>query len=102
MHRYCHFSPDPSTVAFGDLTLFIVKLHFMFLCQVLIETDLVQKESDNIGPHAELLGWKHRMAKFNYLLEQVKSPMCRNACGILKLAKSKYLDVSLIEIYWTL
>ena len=62
--------------------------------QVLIETDLIQKESDDIGPYAELVSWKNRSTKFNFLLEQIKSPICRNACGILKIAKSKTLEVS--------
>ena len=62
--------------------------------QVLIETDLIQKESDDIGPYAELVSWKNRSTKFNFLLEQIKSPVCRNACGILKIAKSKILEVN--------
>lgn len=59
---------------------------------VLIETDLIQKESDDIGPYAELVSWKNRSTKFNFLLEQIKSSTCRNACGILKIAKSKTLE----------
>eukprot|EP00116_Pleurobrachia_bachei_P002700 sb/3462962/ len=60
--------------------------------RVLIESDLIQKESDDIGPYAELASWKLRQAKFNYLLEQIQSPLCRNACGILRNAKSKLLE----------
>ena len=63
---------------------------------MLIETDLIQKESDDIGPYAELVSWKNRSTKFNFLLEQIKSPICRNACGILKIAKSKILEVDII------
>ena len=71
-------------------------LYSCFL-QVLIRANLIQREADNIGPYAELVSWKQRSAKFNYLLEQMKGNRCKNACGILKLHKSKILEVSARE-----
>ncbi len=38
---------------------------------------------------AELIHWKQRMATFNNLLEQIKSPRCRAVVGVLQSAKSK-------------
>jgi len=32
--------------------------------QVLAESEQIRRESDDIGPSAELLYWKNRMAKF--------------------------------------
>lgn len=33
--------------------------------QVLVESEQIRREADNIGPSAELNYWKSRMAKFN-------------------------------------
>jgi dynein heavy chain len=33
--------------------------------QVLVESEQIRREADNIGPAAELSYWKNRMAKFN-------------------------------------
>ena len=33
--------------------------------QVLVESEQIRREADNIGPLAELNYWKSRMAKFN-------------------------------------
>lgn len=51
----------------------------------------MRKEADDIGPAAELDHWKKRMAKFNSLLEQIKSPRCKATVGVLHAAKSKVL-----------
>lgn len=59
--------------------------------QVLAESEQMRKEADDIGPAAELDHWKKRMAKFNSLLEQVKSPRCKATVGVLHAAKSKVL-----------
>ena len=59
--------------------------------QVLAESEQIRKESDSIGPRAELDYWKHRMAKFSSLLDQLKAPEVRSAISILKVAKSRVL-----------
>ncbi|ELU05307.1 hypothetical protein CAPTEDRAFT_162628 [Capitella teleta] len=57
--------------------------------QVLAESEQIRREADDIGPVAELSYWKTRMAKFNTLLEQIKSPRCKAVVGVLCAAKSK-------------
>ena len=42
--------------------------------QVLAENNQLRKEADDLGPRAELEYWKKRLSKFNYLLDQLKSP----------------------------
>ncbi|KAK3576985.1 hypothetical protein CHS0354_005992 [Potamilus streckersoni] len=59
--------------------------------QVLAESEQMRREADDIGPTAELAYWKSRMAKFNNLLEQMKSPRVKAVIGILQVAKSKAL-----------
>nr|XP_006825999.1 PREDICTED: dynein heavy chain 5, axonemal [Saccoglossus kowalevskii] len=59
--------------------------------QVLAESEQMRKEADDIGPAAELDHWKKRTAKFNSLLEQIKSPRCKAVVGVLHAAKSKIL-----------
>ncbi len=62
--------------------------------QVLVESEQMRREADDIGPRAELDHWKKRMAKFNYLLDQIKSREVRSVLGVLNAAKSKVLKVS--------
>jgi len=38
--------------------------------RVLAESDLIRKESDDVGPSTELDYWKARMAKFNRCAQQ--------------------------------
>jgi dynein heavy chain len=52
----------------------------------------MRKEADDVGPRAELEHWKRRTAKFNGLLDQIKSPACVHTIGILHMAKSKQID----------
>jgi dynein heavy chain len=62
------------------------------ISQVLAESEQMRKEADDVGPRAELEYWKRRTAKFNGLLDQIKSPACVHTIGILYLAKSKLID----------
>uniref|UniRef100_A0A3Q1JPI4 AAA+ ATPase domain-containing protein n=1 Tax=Anabas testudineus TaxID=64144 RepID=A0A3Q1JPI4_ANATE len=57
--------------------------------QVLAESDQLRKEADDLGPRAELDHWKRRMSRFNYLLDQLKSPDVKAVLGVLLMAKSK-------------
>ncbi|XP_028415244.1 dynein heavy chain 5, axonemal-like [Dendronephthya gigantea] len=58
---------------------------------VLAKSEQLRKEADDIGPAAELDHWKQRMAKFNSLLDEIKSRHCKAAIGVLHAAKSKSL-----------
>uniref|UniRef100_A0A8C2XN80 Dynein axonemal heavy chain 5 n=1 Tax=Cyclopterus lumpus TaxID=8103 RepID=A0A8C2XN80_CYCLU len=59
--------------------------------QVLVESDQLRKEADDLGPRAELDHWKKRMSRFNYLLDQLKSPDVKAVLGVLLMAKSKLI-----------
>ena len=61
--------------------------------QTLTESEQMRKESDDVGPRAELEHWKKRMAKFDSLTSCVKSPHCRALVNVLVAAKSKLLKV---------
>ena len=65
------------------------------LYQVLAESEQMRREADNVGPKAELDHWKKRMAKFNSLMDQIKSTDCKTITGILVAAKSKVIKVTL-------
>ena len=60
---------------------------------MLAESEQMRREADNVGPKAELEHWKKRMAKFNSLMDQIKSTDCKTATGILIAAKSKIIKV---------
>ncbi|KAM5264417.1 dynein axonemal heavy chain 5 [Ctenodactylus gundi] len=59
--------------------------------QVLAENNQLRKEADDVGPRAELEHWKRRLSKFNYLLDQWKSPDVTAVLAVLSAAKSKLL-----------
>ncbi|XP_043743727.1 dynein axonemal heavy chain 5 [Cervus elaphus] len=59
--------------------------------QVLAENNQLRKEADDLGPRAELEYWKKRLSKFNYLLDQLKSPDVKAVLAVLAAAKSKLL-----------
>ncbi|XP_051538163.1 dynein axonemal heavy chain 5 [Myxocyprinus asiaticus] len=59
--------------------------------QVLTESEHIRKESDDIGPSAELEHWKRRMFTFNSLMDEIKKPDVRKVIGLLSGAKSKAL-----------
>ena len=70
-----------------------------FLCfflwnQVLTQSEQMRKEADDVGPKAELEHWKQRMARFNSLLDNIKSQKCKAVVGVLTATKSKLLKVS--------
>ncbi|XP_034615402.1 dynein heavy chain 5, axonemal-like [Trachemys scripta elegans] len=59
--------------------------------QILVESEQMRKEADDIGPAAELEHWKSRMASFNSLLDEIKSPRVNKVLSILQAAKSRLL-----------
>ena len=53
----------------------------------------MRKEADDTGPLAELEHWRQLMARFNALLDQIKSHKCRMVINIINIARSKVLKV---------
>ncbi|XP_030605476.1 dynein heavy chain 5, axonemal-like [Archocentrus centrarchus] len=68
-----------------------MKVWIKQLEQVLAESDQLRKEADDLGPRAEVDHWKKRMTRFNYLLDQLKSPDVKAVLGVLLMAKSKLM-----------
>uniref|UniRef100_A0A7N6BK52 AAA+ ATPase domain-containing protein n=1 Tax=Anabas testudineus TaxID=64144 RepID=A0A7N6BK52_ANATE len=69
--------------------LIVILNYCASVVQVLAESDQLRKEADDLGPRAELDHWKRRMSRFNYLLDQLKSPDVKAVLGVLLMAKSK-------------
>ena len=63
------------------------------------ESEQMRKEADDTGPIAELEHWRQRRAKFNSLLDQMKSQQCKTVIQILLHAKSKVLKVTINNLY---
>ena len=61
--------------------------------QILTRSEQMRKESDDVGPRAELEHWKKRMAKFDSLTSSIKDPKCRVIINVLVASKSKVLQV---------
>ncbi|XP_071944820.1 dynein axonemal heavy chain 8-like [Antedon mediterranea] len=63
--------------------------------QVLTESEQMRKEADDTGPLAELEHWRLLMARFNSIMDQIKSKHCKMVISTLNAAKSKVLKVQL-------
>ncbi|NXO88986.1 DYH8 protein, partial [Certhia brachydactyla] len=59
--------------------------------QVLVESEQIRREADDVGPSAELEHWKSRMSSFNSLLDEIKSSRVKKIISVLQAARSKTL-----------
>ncbi|NWW83187.1 DYH5 protein, partial [Climacteris rufus] len=59
--------------------------------QVLVESEQIRREADDVGPSAELEHWKSRMSSFSSLLDEIKSSRVKKIISILQAARSKTL-----------
>ncbi|XP_063254244.1 dynein axonemal heavy chain 5-like isoform X2 [Prinia subflava] len=59
--------------------------------QILVESEQIRREADDVGPSAELEHWKSRMSSFNSLLDEIKSSRVKKIISILQAARSKTL-----------
>ncbi|KAJ4458389.1 putative Dynein heavy chain 5; axonemal [Paratrimastix pyriformis] len=57
--------------------------------QVLVESDQVRSEQDDVGPDAELDHWKERMARFSMITDQLRLPAYKAGIMVLHQAHSK-------------
>ncbi|KAK7469847.1 hypothetical protein BaRGS_00036125 [Batillaria attramentaria] len=60
---------------------------------ILVRSEQIRREADNVGPRAELEHWKKRMAKFSFLLDQLRGQEVKAVIGVLQCAKSKLIPV---------
>jgi len=61
----------------------------------------MRREADDTGPYAEFEHWRQLNARFNSVLEQIRSHECRMAIQILHISKSKILKVTLTIVGYT-
>ncbi|XP_033641432.1 dynein heavy chain 8, axonemal-like [Asterias rubens] len=75
--------------AFDELVTFWCK----DIEQVLAESEQMRKEADDTGPLAELEHWRLLTARFNSIVDQIKSKKCKMVINVLNVAKSKVLKI---------
>ncbi len=73
-------------------------LNLLLPIQVLAESEQMRKEADDTGPLAELEHWRLLTARFNSIVDQIKSKKCKMVINVLNVAKSKVLKVC-IQIF---
>ncbi len=56
------------------------------------ESEQMRRESDNIGPRAELQYWKDRMAKFSSLIDQIKGQQVKTGQKITSIFSVFFLQ----------
>jgi len=54
----------------------------------------MRREAEDTGPYAEFEHWRQLNARFNSVLEQIRSHECRMAIQILHISKAKVLKVT--------
>uniref|UniRef100_A0A8B9FAK4 Dynein heavy chain 5, axonemal n=1 Tax=Amazona collaria TaxID=241587 RepID=A0A8B9FAK4_9PSIT len=69
----------------------VVMIWIKQLRQVIVESEQMRREADDIGPSAELEYWKTRMSSFNSLLDEIRSSRVKKIISILQAARSKTL-----------
>ncbi|NWS41891.1 DYH5 protein, partial [Probosciger aterrimus] len=69
----------------------VVMIWIKQLRQVIVESEQMRRETDDIGPSAELEYWKTRMSSFNSLLDEIRSSRVKKIISILQAARSKTL-----------
>ncbi|NWS79931.1 DYH5 protein, partial [Toxostoma redivivum] len=69
----------------------VVMIWIKQIRQVLVESEQIRREADDVGPSAELEHWKSRMSSFNSLLDEIKSSRVKKIISILQAARSKTL-----------
>ncbi|XP_027742700.1 dynein heavy chain 5, axonemal-like isoform X4 [Empidonax traillii] len=69
----------------------VVRIWTKQIRQVLVESEQIRREADDVGPSAELEHWKTRMSSFNSLLDEIKSSRVKKIISILQAARSKTL-----------
>ena len=60
---------------------------------MLSESEQMRREADDTGPYAEFEHWRQLNARFNSVLEQIRSHDCRMAIQILNISKAKVIKV---------
>ncbi|XP_064515055.1 dynein axonemal heavy chain 5-like isoform X4 [Pseudopipra pipra] len=79
----------------------VIRIWTKQIRQVLVESEQIRREADDVGPSAELEHWKTRMSSFNSeycmcfflqsLLDEIKSSRVKKIISILQAARSKTL-----------
>ncbi|NXS27168.1 DYH5 protein, partial [Pomatostomus ruficeps] len=69
----------------------VLRIWIKQIRQVLVESEQIRREADDVGPSAELEHWKSRMSSFNSLLDEIKSSRVKKIVSILQAARSKTL-----------
>ncbi|NXU56021.1 DYH5 protein, partial [Turnix velox] len=69
----------------------VMKIWIKQIKQVLVESEQMRREADDIGPMAELEHWKSRMSSFSSLLDEIRSSRVKKIINILQTARSKTL-----------
>lgn len=76
--------------------LSLYKFHNIFfsVClQAIVESQQLRRETETIGPSAELAYWRRLFAQFSSIISHIKSPHTQSFIQLLTEAKSKLIKV---------
>ncbi|XP_076801600.1 dynein axonemal heavy chain 8-like [Clavelina lepadiformis] len=84
--EYSSLGSDPQAVESLEKQL---EVWMKEIDQLLVVSEQIQCEADDIGPAAELEHWKRRTARFDCLLAEIRKPRVRATTSALHVLKSK-------------
>nr|XP_018669928.1 dynein heavy chain 5, axonemal-like isoform X1 [Ciona intestinalis]XP_026692815.1 dynein heavy chain 5, axonemal-like isoform X1 [Ciona intestinalis] len=84
--QYASLGSDPTVIENLEKQL---EVWMKEIDQILVVSEQIQCEADDIGPSAELDHWKRRTARFDCLLSEIRKPRIRAITAALHALKSK-------------
>lgn len=74
--------------------------NYMYLdIQAIVQSQQLRRETETMGPNAELSYWRRLLARFSSIIEHIKSPFTQKYIDFLKKIRSKHIKVCLITRY---
>ncbi|XP_048268511.1 dynein axonemal heavy chain 8 [Bombus terrestris] len=66
--------------------------NYMYLdIQAIVQSQQLRRETETMGPNAELSYWRRLLARFSSIIEHIKSPFTQKYIDFLKKIKSKHI-----------
>lgn len=61
--------------------------------QAVVQSQQLRRETETMGPNAELTYWRRLLARFSSIIEHIKSPVTQKYIDFLTKTKSKHMKV---------
>lgn len=76
----------------NDIFIIFFRLHKL---QAVVQSQQLRRETETMGPNAELSYWRRLLARFSSIIEHIKTPYSQTFINFLINIKSKHIRVCL-------